>query len=397
METEEKRVRVIFRNKVYLAGRPYVIPIVKTNDGWQTGQNLTEEKMFNPDKCTAEDRERYPFIIDPRNHYKVSQGQWLALNTPYNKAIYDLLVLSKQWAIGESAYGKDKSQYVGYLEDKEVEAKSKNTFRDERWEAESLVRNSPLSDYRKIALMLNIQIKSFNANIDFMKEDELKDKILGACEESPELVKKCFPKFNEGVEFDYFVLECIHYGVLNQKPNGDIFDATEFIGSSLVDVRKALSKKDNEYKKTKWGKALNDKKGLTTILKTTDKAEQEDSMVKAVKVALFENDLEETQRTFDTLRRYYPNSEAIVGLNNHIGVLQGSNQPDKDTSQEKGKTEEEDVNQFSDDVYKFRFGLQNSTIEKLRSTISHQKSKYKEEDAKPIWDDFGALVEYMVK
>jgi hypothetical protein len=296
--------------------------------------------------------------------------------------MYDLLVLSGEWAIGKHQYEGDKGKFVGYLEDKQVEAQFKNKQRDERFEAEKLVREMPLEDYRKVAMMLNTLLPVFNMNVDVVTPDEVKEAILEACEISPDIVKMCFEKYNPGVTFEYFIVECLHYGVLNKKVNGDIFDGSEFIGSSVNDVRKYIEKKDNEYRKSKWAKALNVRKGLK-VVETSD-VNQELQMVQATKLAFFDNDIEAAKIALSELEKAYPNNENIEGFKARIATTSKSNPAN-------------DGNDTAKEIEKFRNEQTQRTLDEIHKTIEHHKTDYKKDDVVGIWDDQAALIEYMVK
>lgn len=378
---EKRKVRVVFTRKVYY-DKPYVIPIIKTNAGWQTGQELSEEKMTNPDLLTKEDKEKYPFVIDPTNHYKVGHLTWLHCDTPYGKAICDLLVLCGDWAIGKHAYEDNKGRYIGYLEDKQIEAQQKNKKRDERYEAEKMVREMPAENYRRVSMMLNTLLPSFNLNVDSVSLDEIKEATLNACEESSEIVKMCFEKHNPGIAFEYFIVECLHYGVLNKKVSGDIFDGNEFIGSSVNDVRKYIEKKDNEYRREKWNKSLNARKGII-VSDVSDNTSQEVQMVQTVKLAFFDNDNDAAKTALDVLTAYYPNNSNVEGFRARIS---------SSVSKEPGKPVDK-----SKEIEKFRNEQLQRTLDEIHATVEHHKTDYQKDDVVGIWDDKEALIEYMVK
>jgi hypothetical protein len=165
-ELEKRKVRVICgikNGKNPYANFPYIIPVVPTKLGYNTGQALTKAKMLNESLLTEEERKIFPFVVNPEDLLRVNNKEWLHLDNPVDKARHDLLLLSGVWAKSKKEFEDNKAIYVGYLEDRSLEAKSMNSLRDLQFEAETLVRNAPLADYSKIALMLNSLISSFNA------------------------------------------------------------------------------------------------------------------------------------------------------------------------------------------------------------------------------------------
>jgi len=64
-----KQVRVVFMKKIWRKHNWYV-PIVKEKEGvFLTGQDLSYKKMIGEEQLTKEERELYPFVIDPTEHY----------------------------------------------------------------------------------------------------------------------------------------------------------------------------------------------------------------------------------------------------------------------------------------------------------------------------------------
>jgi len=158
-------------------------------------------------------------------------------------------------------------------------------------------------------------------------------------------------------------------------------------------------RKENEYRKTKWGKLLNEKKGIKTVRKE-DREEEESNMVKAVKLALFDNNFPEADKALGVLELYFPKNEEIKGLRNRISLGDSTKTETKVDAKEESKSGD-DTKSPSDivagEIDKFCSLQVQRPLEEIRKTIDHPKSNYKKEDVVGIWEDKEALIEYMVK
>lgn len=388
VELEKRRVRVICGVKDgKLPNRefPYIIPITRDKSGYITGQNLPDSKKINQELLTAEDRKTYPFVIDPEDALRVRHHEWLNLSNVVDKARYDLLMLSKKWARSKKEFEDNKSIFDGYLEDRALESKTKNTKRDLQFEAESLFRQSTMGEHNRIALMLNTLIPHFNVDPKVMTEEEVKEQILEACVEYPDKVKLCFKEHNVSVEFEYFILELVQYGIIRKTAEGDYFDGTTPLGRNYRELNIWLEKKENSYRRNKWASILQEKKGnLGTELPS--KEQQEEELVKACEVSLYKKDVEDAEKAIDTLSRYFQNNDRLNEFRTNLDLIKVPVQKEKP---------KEDM--VSPEVAKFSLELAKSNLQQLQGRVKHHLSPYKEEDCTDIWGNKDALINYMVR
>jgi hypothetical protein len=75
------------------------------------------------------------------------------------------------------------------------------------------------------------------------------------------VVLNCFPENNPGIETELFILELVHYGIITQNAQGDIYFGQDFIASNIEEVKKLLTKEAYTGMKNRWGLALQKAKG----------------------------------------------------------------------------------------------------------------------------------------
>ena len=370
--------------KVYRKS-PFIIPVIKNNGIYLTGQDLTERQMMDTkttkgqilerEPLTEEQKKKYPYVIDPSLTYKVNHLDWLHKKDPYQNALWDLLVISGQFAENKSRFDEDPRRYVGYLEDAVGEAVANNNIRQERFEAELEVRSSSMDDYKRIALVLNFTVPNINVNVREPK-DVLLNKLLECCDTHPKQVKMCFPKYNKGIEKDIFILECIDAGFIKRSEKNDLFFDGEWIGKSIEDVKVFLSKRGNERVSSKLGKMLDEKNGITT---PSQSVVGEVNIITECKAAIFDGRLDEARKLLSKVDKENQKFE-YENLESEIVRLE--------------KLQSEKVSK--QEVDKFVKELKDLPIDKIQGKISHVNSKYNESECKMFWDDKERLIEYMV-
>ena len=61
---------------------PWIIPIEQLSpNNYLTGQNLSYEKMIGKMELTPEEKQKYPFVIDPTASYKAPDFQGYDITT----------------------------------------------------------------------------------------------------------------------------------------------------------------------------------------------------------------------------------------------------------------------------------------------------------------------------
>lgn len=255
-------VQIIFTKPVYKRN-PWFAPIVKIGEkNFRTGQDLTFEKMTGMTPLTPDEAIQYPFVINPDKVYSIIDRTWFNSEDRHDLAFLQLIALSGRIALSEMDYQADPFKFDGYLFDKEQTAKSYNSFSDQVYKAETLIRNTPMEDYQKLILILNYRIKSgFNVAPKGVSPDYMRSKLIEAAKKWPAMVTNCFPEFNPGIDSEIFILELIHYGIITQNATGDIYFGQDYIASGVEETKKVLTKEMYTGMKNRWGLALQKAKG----------------------------------------------------------------------------------------------------------------------------------------
>lgn len=240
--------RIVFIERVHIKNI-WTIPIELMDGRYITGQDLAFKKMIGKDPLTEEEKKKYPYVVNPENFYKIGHLKNLNMSNDYDKAMYNLIIASLVIASSKSKYDQQSVEFIGYFHDEEEEAVEINRIEDEIYEASTLIRDLPLLKYKGIVLLLNYLIKGsffIPANVS---PDVQRSKMLKACKDNPTDVKKCFPKYNKGVEKYSFILELIEAKIIRETTRGEFFYEKEYLGDSLDAIIRTLGKADTKYLK----------------------------------------------------------------------------------------------------------------------------------------------------
>lgn len=381
-------VKVVFMKKIWRKHNWYV-PIVKERDGvFLTGQDLPYAKMIGEEMLTDGEKKQYPFVIDPTEHYRIIHGQRFNTSEYYDRMILQLALNSSEIAESLSAYKKDPQAYVGYVEDNLAEARAYNETADLKYEADTLIRNLPISDFRRVALLVNYTMGK-HINVDSMPEDYIKAKLLEAANEDPDAVLKCFPKHNPGIEEDLYILELIKYKILYKKPNNEIYDGDVYVGQSLGDAKNFLHKSHNAGYVNKWKHLLDKAKGIASDvaidkLPTDSRADEYKEIILKVKEAIFDEKVDKAEYYFDKAAKEYAgylDNATESSLLSKINDLKSKRKDDNDNKKKE----------------QFKKELEELEVKKLQEKIKHAKSPYDGKQCEEFWNDKSQLIEYMIK
>ena len=397
-------VQVIMTKPIYKK-ESWTVPIeMMSANNYITGQDVTYDKMTGKVPLTEEEKKKYPFIINPEDRYKVPDRQKFditmdALGVPLNPrdyAIYKLILVSNYIAENKIKYDIHPMRYIGYFYDTESEAKRGNEIDDLRYDAETLVRNAGLDMRKKVALLLNYKVpdKEFFINLATVSDDILKRELVKAAREHPELLTSCFPERNPGIEHELFIVELLHYNVVTQKPDGDIYSGARFLGSTIEDVVKTLGKQEMQPDISKWSIQLKELKGSKPMLQRSflpptakdmvnqmSPVEKFEEIATRMKAAYADEDAENAMVYFVDLRKAY---HAVVK------VAPGYKfEFDKWEKKILLMEKKEELNGKKAE-------LEDLPLDKLQAKIKHHKTLYKKEECAAFWDDKEKLIEYMI-
>ena len=393
----EKKVEIIFAGesgKIYKK-HPWSIPIEKIGNEYLTGQDLSVEKMTGKKSLTEEERKKFPFVLNPNNFYKARDRQWYDLRIEEDFTLYKLILFSRMVAPSERVYRGDVMKYIGYFYDPEREAVDENKMLDLSFEAEQFIRNIPLERYAEIILLLNYKLKSdeFNITPTGISPDRQKREMINASRKWPAEVLDCDPSRNRNIEEDIFILQLIHYNILSQRVNNELFYGKEYIGTSITDVKEYLKKETRVHLRQKFNALLSEKQGKISpeaVDKVIARADHSDSSivdqyntyVMKLKAGIYDNNTESMK-------------SALVGIKKLFPEMVNRNISPPLTIAEA----EELYNTHFPDIEsnKFREQMGLLDLEKLRAKIKHHMSNYNESECKSIWEDKDKLIDYMVK
>ena len=368
------RIRLVLMQRVYVSKRhPWTIPIEKVGNGFITGQDLDLDKMIGNTPLTAEEKERYPSVINPYNLYKAVHHKWYDVDNDYENALVNLMIASRMIAKSKSSYDISPAKYVGYFFNELLEAESAVKVIDEKIDALKLIHDGSMEQFKRIALMLNYKRDDFNVNPEIVPWPVLKNKVYEVCLNNPTDIRECFEEYNHGVNQDIFILEAVDFGLLTLNKDRDFYYGREFLGSSLDEVKRILLKQDKEFLLNKLKALVKQKKSGIPIEKDSENAGQEFNFDKAynrITTLIFEQKYEEAKNELQDLKIY-----SEMDKDNLIPKIE--------------KVIDENFSEHHPSKY------DDLPLDKLQSKIKHHMTKYDEEECKDFWDDKEKLLEYM--
>lgn len=400
-----QRIAQVIMTKPIYKRSAWIIPIEQVSPNvYRTGQDLSFDKMTGKVQLTEEEKAKYPFVIDPTASYRLPDRTKFDItvdgmgvpSVPRDYAMYNLVLLSGDIAKDKIQYDSATMKYIGYFYDKESEAARYNQIDDLRYEAETLIRDAKLDFRKKVALLLNYKMpdKEFFINLSVVSDDVLKRELVKAAREHPEFLMSCFPERNPGVDKEMFVVELLHYNIISQKADGDIYSGSKYIGNSIEDVVKSLSKQDMQPDISKWNIQLAELKGSVPLgermyapspardnVHTLTPVERFEEYVGRMKAAILDEDV-----------------EAAMGYMTHARTSYRDVVKDHPEYKFDFSKYEKMVSGLGIDAKKeaLRKGLSEKTLEELQAKIKHHMTAYKEDECKEFWEDKEELINYMV-
>jgi hypothetical protein len=361
------------------------IPIEIVNDRYITGQDLSNEKMLGKKPLDKDEAEKYPYVINPENFYKIRHRTKLDINKPYDKAIYDLILISRKIAKSESDYKNNHQSYIGYFYDEVESAKTENQFEENAFKAMKLIHDLPIEKFKSIVTLFNyVSKKPGYIPVSGVSTEIQKNRLLKACRENPEDVMNCFPEYNEGIGEYGYILDLINVNIIRDTGNNEYFFEQKYLGSSIDEVIRTIAKKENQHLKQVFNHRLALKHG--TIPQgdiTTDKERKNEFSfkLKALKSLAFD------QKDAEFISEYQKTMAAYADLAGDFSF------------REEVKTVE---NHFKNITYnsekkEFEDNLKKRDLKSLQQGINSPKSIFSKEDCIDFWDDEQKLRDYMIK
>lgn len=382
----KNEVRVVFTEQVYKK-HPWIIPIIKLSENnFMTGQELDHKKKVGLEPLTAEEKKSYPHIINPDKYYRLANNMVYDRNSSYDSALLDLAIISGRMAPSYAEYQVSPKQFVGYLKDNLTDAVEYNKLEDLRYDAQTAIRSLPMSEYAKVALIINFRMGKA-INVDTMPTDYVKAELLKAANEDPKSVKLCFPKWNKGIELDIYILQLIHKKILSKSPNNDIYDGTVYVGNGIEGVKGFMTQSHNQHYINKWKTMLDGESKV--VVESNYKPDTSDldayrALVSQTRKHIEAKNIFDVESNFNTLNEKY--AEFLTRAESEF-ILNALHDLKKDSffgeEAKKKKAFEDELNSLD--------------LEKLQKKIQHRNSPYEQKSCEGFWQDKDKLIEYMLK
>lgn len=380
--SKENRVRLVLEKKIDQR-HGWNIPIEKKSDNFLTGQELSVEKKRGLVPLTKEEREDYPFVINPDNPHKGQHMKWYSRDIPQQNAILLLMVVSLEIAPSKDAYEKATAKYRGYLYDEDKEEQQKTIQFDDQYKAYSLVMDSSFATHIQMGMLLLNSSNSFNINPHYVSQAVLRNKLIEIASNNPKEIMNCIEKHNPGVEKELRILNYIDSKILTKKDNGDIYHMVRFLGSNVPDVVSELQKSENETLRSKLAVVYEQKqKGEVEKPKELDADRQSFDRAKgSFLIAIHDKDIvvaknlleqikkmEEGEKELSELQKKYDELLKVVSMGNQETKL-------------KARREE----------------LMSKNLKSLNSIIKYPNGIYESSECKDFKEDKEKLIDYMIE
>ena len=235
------RVVAIPYMNTYITGQQKLPGDPSTEDG------LTLNQMLGIDPLTAEQKEKYPMVINPTQYYKFNHNHRFNLDNPEDEQLLNFLIAVER-GIAPSKKQFMKGKHTHYLEDQQLEAKEEITEFDSQYEAMKHIKSASFEVVQDVARYLTYSKKDFKVNIKSVSKDELYASLYKVCKETPHVIISCFTK---DIKDEMLIMKMIDAGVVVVR-NGEFYEGNDFLGTSMNAVVEFMRKKENASRLSKW-------------------------------------------------------------------------------------------------------------------------------------------------
>jgi hypothetical protein len=379
------KIKLILEDRACKHHNAFYIPIVQENDIFYTGQNLSKNKMIGEEPLTLEESEKYPYVINPLQTYKVPNGRTFDLDDPMegpiHEAIYDLIVLSEKIAESKSEY--NPSKHKGYFINKQRDAETELKIVDDFFNAIRCVREMSVSSTDAVCMMLYYNTRREDFDIEMTKDsyEIKKTALLRMARTQPKKVLECFKEFNPGVEDELLIYKLIHRQLIRKQGN-DYYEATNgiagiFLGNSLTRVKDYLSRKENEHIKGKFLNLLSEYETNQVVTiplsRVSDEVEHaKEFIIAIVKSNILDGKIDDAEKKLKELK-----------------VLAGENQDYLDLKELIETTKDSNDNISYEE-------LNTKSLKSLLAKIKSPATVYKYQDILEFKDDKEQIIQYIL-
>jgi hypothetical protein len=360
-------VRLIAVNK---AGKkaPLVLLAPEWNNTFVTGQhidpsdpltadNLTRDQMLGKVPLRQDQRERFPFVINPEEPMQFYNGQTFNTENPKERCILEFIKYAGKHIVAHTKSEYNRQRHSHYLSDREMDANNEVKKFSLTMRAANLVDNSSQERLNEVALYLNYAIPGLGVDIRTYSINRIKAEIFKLCQDQP---GKVIDAYSDEKKNDVFILNLSHQGIIQRRENG-FYDGSRYIGNTIEAVRDFMKNRNNVHVVERWERDF--------LVKTNQVVIKEDPNVKInehlnrAKVLIVDNRLEDAAKEIVAVQSIKPNHPEIAVLRKKI-----EDELDKATTSKKLE-----VDTFTEEQKKYYAEIKDLGIEDLLSLAISNK------------------------
>lgn len=277
-----------------------------------TADNLTPDQMFGKVPLRADQREKFPFVINPENPMQFYNGQSFNSDDPKDRCILDFIKYAGKHTVAHSKAEFNRQRHSHYLSDQEMDANTEVKKFSLTMRAANMVDNSSQERLNEVALYLNYAIPGLGVDIRTYSLNRIKAELFKLCQEQP---GKVLDAYSDEKKKDVFILNLSHQGIIQRRENG-FYDGTRYIGNTIEAVRDFMKSKDNVHVVERWEREF--------LVKTNQVVTKEDPNTKInehlnrAKVLIIDERFEDAAKEIVAVQSIKPNHPEIAVLRKKI-------------------------------------------------------------------------------
>ena len=160
---------------------------------------------------------------------------------------------------GECVIAPNKESYrkgfhYFYIENKEAEAQKGVEEFDKAFEAEKYARSEMgTGRWKDLILLLNFELEGHNLDPDHLSDTRIKEIVLKACRENPDVILKMRSKDSD---MTVFILKLIKRNIIQRRKGTDYYYQDVFLGSTPNTIRDWVADQNHAPTVSKWNNML---------------------------------------------------------------------------------------------------------------------------------------------
>jgi hypothetical protein len=194
----------------------FIVPIIEDNGRFQTGQDLTYEQMIGKEPLSKEQKEKYPFVINPEVQHKLKHNINMDINQADARAIISLALISNYIAKSKAEY--NSGHHEGYVIDKENDAIVELDLNIKIAKAFEIISNTKTEDINILCTLVSLQNNSPSLD-DAISEKQKISALYKIAKELPDNIINCSAEHNPKIEDEMFVAYCVKHNLIRKRGN----------------------------------------------------------------------------------------------------------------------------------------------------------------------------------